>query len=275
MFCKKPYFIALFLVSFVVLFPVSQVHSVPGKPDIKDIVVCNVYWEDFRTMNLPSPRVSKFVVTFGSAADPNLMESIRVNGPYGYTYDISLEPYTTKNLNGYLGKLGRIWFMGYERRGFLRDGRYDITLTYKSGRITSKGRVLKYSSEILDAYLKIRPEFSPTGRLHADTDLSDITLRWTVVPGVKAHYMTRIGTNLGSRNNWTRDFGWIFQDTIFGYGTGNPYNRGINKGELKVKTALKPGRWYLWFTELLDSNDFNKINIAIFCKYQYLFTAKE
>jgi hypothetical protein len=74
------------------------VHAVPGEPDINDIVVCNVYWEDFRAMNLPYPRVSKFVVTFGSAADPDLMESIRVNGPYGYTYDISLEPYTNKTL---------------------------------------------------------------------------------------------------------------------------------------------------------------------------------
>ena len=273
--CKKNSLFGLILVSFVVLSPVSPVHAVPGEPDIKDIVVCNVYGEDFRTMNLPSPRVSKFVVTFGSAADPDLMESIRVNGPYGYTYDISLKPYTNITLNGYLGTRGGIWFMGYERRGLLKDGRYDITLTYKSGRVTKKGRVLKYSSEILDAYLKIRPEFSPTGGLQADTDLSDITLRWTVVPGIKAHYMTRIGTNLGSRNNWTRDFGWVFQDTIFGYGTGNPFNRGTNKGEVKVTTTLKPGKQYLWFTELLDSNDFNKINIAIFCKYQYLFTARE
>jgi hypothetical protein len=272
---KKTCFIALILVSWLLMLPASQVDAVPGESDIKDIVVCNVYWEDFRIMNLPSPRISKFVVTFGSAADPVLMESIRVNGPDGYAYDISLEPYTTRNLNGYLGTRGRIWFMGYQRRGFLKDGRYDITLTYKSGRVTKKGRVLKYSSEILDAYLKIRPEFSPTGRLPEGADLSDITLRWTVVPGVKAHYMTRIGTNLGSRNNWTRDFGWVFQDTIFGHGTGNPFNRGINKGEVKVKTTLQPGKQYLWFTELLDSNDFNRINIAIFCKYQYLFTAKE
>jgi len=275
MYCKKTSLIGLLLGSFMVLSPVLQVHAVLGEPDIKDIVVCNVYWEDFRLMNLPYPRVSKFVVTFGAAADPDLMESIRVNGPYGYTYNISLEPYTNKTLNGYLGKPGGIWFMGYERRGFLKDGRYDITLTYKSGHTTSKCRVLKYSSEILDAYLKIRPEFSPTGRLPAGTDLSDITLRWTVVPGVTAHYMTRIGTNLGSRNNWTRDFGWVFQDTIFGYGTGNRFNRGLNKGEVKVMTTLKSGKQYLWFTELLDSNDFNKINIAIFCKYQYLFTARE
>jgi len=273
--CKKTCFIALILVSWLLLSPVSQVRAASGEPDIKDIVVCNVYWEDFRAMNLPYPRVSKFVVTFGSAADPDLIESIRVNGPDGYTYDIILEPYTNKTLNGYLGTRGWVWFMGYERRGFLKDGRYDITLTYKSGRVTSKGRVLKYSSKILDAYLKIRSEFSPTGRLPAGSDLSDMTLKWTVVPGVTAHYMTRIGTNLGSRNNWTRDFGWVFQDTIFGYGTGNRFNRGINKGEMKVKTTLKPGKQYLWFTELLDSNDFNKINIAIFCKYQYLFTPRE
>ncbi|MBW2322136.1 MAG: hypothetical protein JRF41_01210, partial [Deltaproteobacteria bacterium] len=271
--CKKKFLLGLTLVSFVLLSSVLLVQAASGEPEIKDIVVCNVYWEDFKAMNLPYPRVSKFVVTFGSAVSPDLMESISVKGPDGYTYDINLERYTTKNLNGYVGTGNGIWFMGYDRRGFLKDGRYDITLKYKSGRITRKGRVMKYSSEILDAYLKIKPEFSPTGHLPAGADLSGITLKWTVAPGIKAHYMTRIGTNRGSGNNWTKNFGWIFQDTIFGYGTGNPYNRGINKGELKVDKTLKPGQWYLWFTEILDSDDFNKINIAIFCKYQYLITA--
>jgi hypothetical protein len=267
------FLIGLGLILFVLLFPVVQARAASGEPDIKNIVVCNVYWEDFKAVSLPYPGVSKFVVTFGAAANPDLMESITVKGPEGYTYNISLKRYTTENLNGYLGTADRIWFMGFDRRGFLKDGQYDITLAYKSGGVTRKGRVLKYSSEILDAYLKIKPEFSPTGHVPAGASLSDITLKWTVVPGVEAHYMTRIGTNRNSRDNWTTSFGWIFQDTIFGYGTGNPSNRGINKGELKVEKTLKPGRQYLWFTEILDSDDFNKINIAIFLKYQYLITA--
>ncbi|MCP4749885.1 MAG: hypothetical protein GY866_03240 [Proteobacteria bacterium] len=252
--------------------PVLKGQAAWGEPDIKDIVVCNVYWEDFKVVNLPYPKVGKFVVTFGSTADTDGMESIVVKGPDGYTFHMNLERYTTSNLNGYLGSGNRIWFMGFERRGFLKDGRYDITLTYKNGRISRKGRVLKYSSEILDAYLKITPEFSPTGRLQAGADPSRIVLKWTVVPGVEAHYMTRIGTNHGSGRSWSNNFGWIYQDTIFGYGTSNPDNAGLNKGELKVETTLKPGRRYLWFTEILDSNDFNRINIAVFCRYQYLFT---
>jgi len=246
-----------------------------GEPDIKDIVVCNVYWENYKDMGLEFPRISKFVVTFASAADPNRMESIKVKGPNGYAYNIGLERYTTKNLNGYIGRKGGLWFMGFDRRGFLKDGRYDITLKYKSGYQNTKGRVLRYTNDILDAYLKIKPKFSPIGYLPANTDLSDITLKWSVVPGIKTHYMTRIGTNRGSSNNWKSDFGWVYQDTIFGYGTGNSYNTGMNKGELRVKRSLKPGKQYLWFTEIIDSNNFNKINIAIFLKYQYFFTARK
>jgi len=275
MYFKKNLFCCFFIILCLLLFSLIKVQCASGKPDIKDIVVCNVYWEDYKIMDLSSPRVSKFVVTFGSRANPKLMKSIKVSGPDGYTFDISLKPYTNKTLNGYLETKNIIWFMGYDRNGFLKDGRYDITLTYKSEHVTSKGRILKYSDEILDAYLKIKPEFSPTGKLPEGTDLSNITLKWTIIPGVNAHYMTRIGTNLGSQNNWIEDFGWIFEDTILGYGTGNPYNTGINKSEVKVNTTLNPGQWYLWFTEILDSNDLNKINIAIFSKCQYIYIAGE
>ena len=244
------------------------------EPDIKDIVVCNVYWEDYRAVNLPNPLVSKFVVTFDSAADPGLIESITIKGPSGYTYDMNIAPYNHRTLNGYIGSGRSIWFMGFDRNGFLKNGRYDITLKYKSGRVSQKGRVLDYSDDLLNAYLKIKPEFSPTGNLSDDANLRNITLKWTVVPGIEANYMTRIGTNRNDQKYWGKIFGWVFQDSIFGYGTGNPNNTGLNKSELKVGTRLRPGKWYLWFTEILDSNDFNQINIAIFLKYQYFVTAE-
>jgi len=272
---KNNTYIRLAMVLSGILILGSTANAAWGEPDIKDIVVCNVFWEDFKLMGLSTPRVSKFVVTFASSADPKKMDSIGVTGPENYTFNINLNRYTNHNLNGYLGSKHRIWFMGFNRGGFLKDGRYTISLKYKSGDISRKSRVLKYSSEILDAYLKIKPQFSPTGFLAAGADLNDIILKWTVVPGIKAHYMTRIGANRGSSNNWTGDFGWIYQDTIFGYGTGNPNNRGINKGKLHVGASLKPGKRYLWFTEILDSDDFNQINIAIFQRYQYLVTARK
>lgn len=34
----------------------STANAAWGEPDIKDIVVCNVYWEDFKLMGLSIPR---------------------------------------------------------------------------------------------------------------------------------------------------------------------------------------------------------------------------
>jgi len=53
----------------ICLFPFFSTGAEGGEPDIKDIVVCNVYWENYKDMNLLFLRISKFVVTF-SAGQP-------------------------------------------------------------------------------------------------------------------------------------------------------------------------------------------------------------
>jgi hypothetical protein len=101
-----------------------------------------------------------------------------------------------------------------------------------------------------------------------------VVLKWTVLKGVDAYYMTRLGTNRGPDGKRTRSH-WIFEDTIFGDGTGNPRNTGLNKGSLHIKQSLNADTPYYWFAEILDSNDFNKINIAIFLQTQHFRTGQE
>jgi len=257
--------------------------SIPGsacfagsQPGIKDIVVCNIYWENYKYLRLSSPRLSKFVVTFkrDGFPDAGAMESLSVQGPENYTYTINITPYMQSNLNGYIETPGSIWFMGFDRRGFLKNGAYTITLKYRNGRVSTKSRVLNYSSEILDAYLKTGKSFSPSKRLKPGIALDRVVLKWTVLEGMEAYYMTRLG-EYPLRRSTRKSSNWLFQDTIFGYGTGNPSNTGLNKGQVLVDRALQPDTEYLWFTEILDSNDFNEINIAIFESYQYFKTGNK
>jgi hypothetical protein len=266
----------LFALVFILALSLSQPCSGGSEPGIKDIVVCNIYWEDYKYVDLPGPRLSKFVVTFNSfrPVDTEAIESLSVKGPENYTYKIDIVPYNRKNLNGFIETPGTTWFMAFDRRGFLKNGPYTITLKYRGGKVSRKSRVLNYTDTILNVYLKTKLSFSPTGRLPDSDRLDGITLRWTVLPKVKAYYETRLGKYPLTESSGTSS-GWVFQDSIFGYGTGNPTNTGLNKGNVRVGKTLQPDTGYLWFTEILDSNNFNQINIAIFESYQYFRTGKE
>lgn len=237
-------------------------------PDIKDVIVCNVYWEEFKKVKLSSPRTSKFVVTFVSPVEVDALESVTVSGPNGYTFDFELQPHCEANLNGYLEAGGHVWFLGFERSGFLEDGSYTFTVRFRNGHVARKVRSLDYSSEILDAYLRAKPEFSPSGQVESGTDLSNVVLKWTVLPDVDAYYLTRIGIDDGRNDNTLTGVNWVYADTILGFGTGNLFNTGLNKDQLPIDATLRPAQEYVWFTEILDANDFQKMNLAIFCTYQ-------
>ena len=265
--------IAVFTLALIVI--LNSACFAASQPGIKDIVVCNVYWENYKYVHLPGPRLSKFVVTFQAnhSPDPSAMESLSVEGPGNYAHTINITPYSQSNLNGYIETPGSIWFMAFDRSGFLKNGTYTITLKYRDSKVSTKSRVLNYTGDILDAYLRTRKSFSPSNRLDSTIPLDRVILKWTVLEGLEAYYMTRLG-EYPLRKSTRTSSNWLFQDTVFGYGTGNPHNTGLNKGQVLVNKTLQPNTGYLWFTEILDSNDFNRINIAIFQFYQYFKTGE-
>ena len=66
-------------------------------------------------------------------------------------------------------------------------------------------------------------------------------------------------------------YGQIFVDNIFGYGEGNLENSGLNKEQVVISRPLDQNFQYAWFTEILDSNNLNDINIAIFQPTQFFW----
>ena len=250
----------------------SPSKSLSHEPAIKHIVACNVYWEDYRYTSLPTAEAGKFVVTFDTdqRVDVELIESITVNGPNGYFNQFEIQPFDIQNLSGYVDEVENnfIWFQTYDKNGFLINGEYTITLKYKSNKQSQKSRVLNYTPGLLESYKNIHSEFTPSGSL-PKTINSEVELTWTVLPDKEAYYATRLMAYTPEEPS-----AMIipkFFDNIFGYGDGNSENTGLNKESVTIPLALDVDSRYLWFTEILDSNKLDEINIAIFEPAQFFW----
>lgn len=266
-----------FLINLILIFILIGCTSVNlltnnKEPDIKDIVACNVYWEDYKYTSLKAPEAAKFVVTFDTdqRVDVSLIDSIVANGPDGYYEEFSITPFTLQNVSGYVDEVDNnfIWFQTYDGKGFLKNGKYTITLKYKSGKTSKKSRILNYTDELLRKYQNAKLTFSPKGQL-SQSSINKLHLRWTVIPETEAYYATRL-MKLVPEDPSSVIVPIMF-DNIFGQGEGNQENTGLNKEHASVSTMLDPKLQYVWFTEILDSNNLNEINIAIFQPAQFFW----
>ncbi len=228
-------------------------------PKIADIVVTQVYW-DFQD-NQPR-RQSKFVVIFDGMFGVDSTQAIKsmyAEGPNNYRFEIKSQPYDPSGGNGYIeeASLGNlIWYMAFDRTGFLVDGEYTITAEFTNGGKSQMSRVLQYDDGLLSSYLanKDRLVFSPTawGVPPAEpVAVSDpqtvVEARWTTLDsfgGPDAYYCIRASEDTGG--GWDSGNLAVF-DNIFGQSASVP-TAGLNKSSISLNTTppLKQDASYMW-----------------------------
>lgn len=268
---KSTYLNILNTLFLLLIFNFHSIAIANEEPDIKDIVVCNVYWEDYYYTSLPQPEAGKFVVTFDTIkpVDIRSIDSITVKGPNNYSRMFDLQAFNLSNISGYMKEAdGTIWFQTYDRNGFLENGYYTITLTYKSGRKSTKSRELLFTNKLLTNFKKLQQTFTPVGPIALDRN-KNISMQWKTIPGIDAYYATRLMKL--TPNEPTKVSPPIFFDNIFAYGEGNKKNTGLNKSSVSAPLELDTSQQYVWFNEILDSNRFADINLAIFQRAQFFW----
>lgn len=212
--------------------------------------------------------ISKFVVRF---SDPTInfrhIESIRIEGPDGYAFDIAVRRIFDPNRkNGFLIDLesGRFWYMAFDERQFVPEGDYTAVVHYIDGRIARRSRALRRNRPMLQAYLQRRGEmnYQPRGSVTTN-DLGAVEFRWptlTSLGGPDAFYSLWVSAG---HTEWADLRLTVFSEDI--YHREPDYGRN----ESTRLVSLKPGP-HTWFTEILDSNRLDDINLVIFQPSQWI-----
>jgi hypothetical protein len=234
------------------------------EPDIWKIVICNGYFEDYKSAGFTSANISKFAVVFyGGGAESSFISDITVKGPSGFYFKINAHnKYERKNPNGYISReTGQgVWYHAL-RQGVLEDeGIYTIRVRYKSGKVTAKSRMLKKNDELLKSYMKIKKRFSPSGDLQPGSSLSNIKLTWNILPETDAYYAVRAALDK-SGHTFAGDA--IFIDDPFFRPESSAHK---NKSSSVINFELMRNTKYKWFCEILDADEIDKVNFVIFQK---------
>lgn len=235
-------------------------------------VITNTYFDNYRQIKKETPdtvlkgsKAAKFLVLFSDdLLEAKDIKSITAYGPDNYRMDFLMQPYSRKNLNGYTDG-ETLWFQAYDVEGFLKEGKYSIEVEYQNGKKISFEKIFKGKLSLLKKYLITKSQFSPTGNLKPD-DLVKLKLKWNLIQGIDAFYCTRLKENLPN-TTFTKNL--VSFDNIF---AGIPGESGKNKTEFAIEADLKSETRYVWFTEVLDSNVLEKVNMAIFMPFQYFKT---
>ena len=238
-------------------------------PEISSIVVTQVYQDTGVGLDR---RLGKFVVVFDNdwgRVDPQSIAHIEVCGPRNYHFDIRPHKrFDVRSLNGYVDDqyYGRVWYMAFDSRGFLEDGEYVIEVAFANGAIKQRSRVLQYDDRILKAYLDCRKSIKmrPTGFWKVGRGPHNIPLSWTILrelTGLDAFYCARLSKGISWPSVNVHHL--LFFDDIFA-ASEKDASYGFNKGSATVEGKAVSYSTYTWFTEILDSNRFENINIAIF-----------
>lgn len=232
---------------------------------VYDFVATNVYWDGIEATRKLYPGIvlkqkenAKFAVIFNRRVKPGEITSIRVSGPDGYALDFDVHrPFERKRLMGYVDD-SVTWYMIYDTQGFLKDGEYRISLTWKNGRVFQMSKWVKLNSALLKAYLETPLTFAPQGSIAQDS--AGLLLQWPMIAGMDAYYCARV-QEVG------KDFakGNAHFDNIFLRGG----RAGFNQKEARVTVPLEKGKPYVWFTEILDSNRLREVDMAIFLEFQF------
>jgi hypothetical protein len=234
-----------------------------ANPSIAAVVATQVFADVFRESGV---RMGKFVVVFDAeaAVDLERIGSIDVTGPNGYRFAVDPhQRFTAANANGWLPPSsgnGSPWYMAFDRRGFLTEGEYAITVRFADGESRTRSRTLHEATPMLDAYLERRARIArtPAGSVALTDDA--VELSWTTLRelgGPSAWYCTRVA----------QGHSWPLIDSAAIVHEDDVFAGGVERGLDCRSTRFRPPAGvndFTWFTEILDSNRLEEINLAIF-----------
>ncbi|MHA2122006.1 MAG: DUF362 domain-containing protein, partial [Promethearchaeota archaeon] len=210
----------------------------------------------------------------------NAIKDITVEGPQGYEFHFKNQKFDNKNGNGYIVDSyyrQKIWYLGYDRGGFLEDGEYKFTVDYWNGETRSKSRILQTNSKLLDNYLtlkdKIEYSYEEKPKYMEDPNIY-VNSKWTTLNklrGLNAYYALYA---FKGRTDHINLHDLTHFDDIYMTSLLIP-SYGLNKGSALINTRwrlLKPDSEYSWLTEICDSNSYKDINMTIHQPIQHFKT---
>jgi hypothetical protein len=252
-----------------------------ANPSIKiyDIMACNVYW-DFDTPGLNKEQ-HKFLIAFyptGGPPVPELIEKITARGPRGYSVDITNQKFTGLNRNGHIHDrtTQSHWYMINLDTGFMPEGEYTIEVVGRDGTSTSKTRLQRHApgTALVRAYKenrqRIYASFSPGqgAELAPDAPRKNVPVKWSSLKelaGQDAYYIFRVSQGASIKEFDTQRLTWW--DNIFLQRATDP-TAGLNRDQVVIDAELAPGKPYVYFTEITDSNAMGETNMCIFQPHQ-------
>jgi len=246
---------------------------------IYDIMACNVYW-DFATPGVAKHQ-HKFLVAFyptGGPPVPELIEKITARGPGGYAVDIANQKFTGLNKNGHIHDrtTQSHWYMVNLDTGFMREGEYTIEVVGRDGSVCSKSRLQRHApgAALVGAYKENRQRvydsFSPGegAVLAPEVPRKNVPLKWSSLKELAdqdAYYIFRLSEGASIKDFDTQRLTWW--DNIFVQRGADP-TAGLNRSQVLIGAELTPGKPYVYFTEITDSNAMGETNMCIFQPHQ-------
>ncbi|MFX0042508.1 MAG: DUF362 domain-containing protein [Candidatus Hodarchaeota archaeon] len=252
-------------------------------PPIDDIVVSQILFNgNNNSSNIPKKQAKFEIRFFGLAGEKstNAIKNIVIEGPNGYEFKIKNQSFNFTNGNGYIiDKYNRnlIWYLAFDRNGFLNDGEYKITIDYWNGETRVKSRKLQTNDKLLKSYLEVKdkikysfeeiPKYMEDPRIYVRT-------KWTPLKelgGVNAYYANYVSEGKTDNINF-HDL--TYYDPIY-LNSILMSSYGLNKSSALVFTRwkpLKPNTEYTWFTEICDANKYGNTNMTIYQPIQYFHT---
>lgn len=234
---------------------------------VNAIMAAQAFLDDERTGGM---RRGKFAVLLAPNVDHQSIESMTIEGPNGYRFEIAAqEPFQPMDGNGYVvdRDTRRQWFMAYEKNGFIQDGEYRFEVRFHDGVVERRARTLRYDDVVLSAYLRDRPamRWTPVGTARPD-DEGRLEFSWTTLAersGPDAYYSLRVWERPVSADTPARH---AYFDNLFLWSAARPHY-ALNKSSARIRLDEDCSR-YAWFVEIMDSNRFEDVNLVIFTPWQ-------
>ncbi|MFX1428212.1 MAG: hypothetical protein ACFFBE_17295, partial [Promethearchaeota archaeon] len=210
-----------------------------------------------------------------------LIKEVLIEGPKGYEFHFKNQLFDIKNGNGYIvDRYNRqmIWYLGYDRNGFLEDGQYRFTINYWNDETRHKTRILKTNNKLLESYLtlknKIEYSFEEKPKYMGDPRIY-VNIKWRTLDkrkGVNAFYAPYVSKG---RSDFINFHDLTHVDNIYLTSILIP-SYGLNKSSTLINTRwspLEPDTKYSWLAEICDSNLYKDINMTIHQPVQHFKTS--
>jgi hypothetical protein len=251
-------------------------------PPIDSIGVNQFFLDGKSSEGLPEKQGKFEVRFFGLVGEKNTnaIKNITVEGPKGYEFQFKNQSFDNRNGNGYIvDNYNRqmVWYLAYDRNGFLEEGEYKFTIDYWNGETRYKSRILHTNNKFLESYLKLKNKIEYSYDeipIHLGDPRIYVNTKWTTLnklKGLDAYYALYVSKG---RNDFINLHDLTHFDNIYVTSILIP-SYGLNKGSALVNTRwrpLNPDSEYSWLTEICDSNSYKNINMTIHQPIQYFKT---